>query len=456
MAQYKQNLLLEELLEQAIVPESEKPYNVPGNWVWSKLGYAIQVIMGQSPKGEDTTDDDSYIGLIGGASDMADLYPKVSRYTIKPTKISKINDVILSVRATLGRPIFSDGEYCLGRGVAALRSGNISSAFIRYFVLNFEEYLYDVSSGTTFAQVSKNDLEHMPFPLPPFDEQQRIVNRIENLFEKLDQAKDLIQYALDSFENRKAAVLYKAFTGELTKKWRKENCAGLESWKTVTMDRCLKSIEAGKSFRCDERVPQNNEWGIVKVSSVTWEIFNENESKTCLSDTAINEKYLLKKGDFLFSRANTVKLVGKCVIIEDVQKTLMLSDKILRFKFNNIVNPKYILYFLRSNQGRKQIEELSSGNQESMRNIGQSSIRKILVCLPGLREQKEIIRILDLIFKNEQNAKELTDVIDNIEFMKKSILARAFRGELGTNDPEEASSIEILEKYWRNTFMDIE
>jgi len=68
------------------------------------------------------------------------------------------------------------------------------------------------------------------FPLPPLAEQQRIVDCIESLFEKLDQAKGLIQEALDSFESRKAAILHKAFTGELTKKWREENGVGMDSW----------------------------------------------------------------------------------------------------------------------------------------------------------------------------------------------------------------------------------
>lgn len=227
----KQKLSTEEILEQALVPEKEQPYEVPKNWVWTKTGKMISVVMGQSPKGEDNSDDATNTGLIGGASDMGELYPNVSRYTTNPTKLSKENDVIVSIRATLGRPIFSDGEYCLGRGVSALRSDVISGSYIRYFVLNFEDYLYSVATGTTFAQVSKDDLERMPLPLPPIAEQQRIVHRIDSMLVKLDQAKKLAKNALNSFETRKAVILHKAFTGQLSAKWRVEHGVGMGSWK---------------------------------------------------------------------------------------------------------------------------------------------------------------------------------------------------------------------------------
>ena len=70
----------------------------------------------------------------------------------------------------------------------------------------------------------------MPLPLPPLPEQQRIIDRIESLFAKLDEAKQKAQDALDSFETRKAAILHKAFTGELTARWRNEHGVGIESW----------------------------------------------------------------------------------------------------------------------------------------------------------------------------------------------------------------------------------
>lgn len=223
-------LTTEEKLAKALVPEKERPYPVPENWCWVRLGDVAIITMGQSPESDTTTGNPSHTPLIGGAADMGEQYPEVTRYTKVPTKVSNETDVILCIRATLGRTIYSDGTYCLGRGVAAIRSNFLMRKFLRYGFICFEQYLYDNATGTTFAQVSSSVLKKMPFPLPPLPEQQRIVTLIESLFADLDAAKEKLQAVLDGFAERRAALLHQAFTGELTREWREENGVGLESW----------------------------------------------------------------------------------------------------------------------------------------------------------------------------------------------------------------------------------
>ena len=150
----------------------------------------------------------------------------------------------------------------------------------------------------------------------------------------------------------------------------------------------LSRIEAGKNFKCEEHPPSENEVGVVKVSAVTWGKFDESQSKTCTDSDRINPNYFIKENDFLFSRANTIELVGACVIVEKINRRLMLSDKILRFGFIGIPR-EWILYVLRSEHGRKEIESLATGNQESMRNIGQDRIRHIRIpILPKKRQRR--------------------------------------------------------------------
>ena len=224
----------------------------------------------------------------------------------------------------------------MGRGVAAIRSRKMSSQFIRFLFINFEQYLYDNATGTTFSQVNSDTLKKMPVPFPPIDEQQRIVDRVESLFAKLDEAREKAEAVLDGFESRKADILHKAFTGELTAKWRNEKGIDKRTWKERDFSYVIKKIEAGKNIRCEERPPQKNEIGIVKVSAVTWGFFNENESKTCNDISLYNKSIQIKTGDFLFSRANTIQLVGNCVIVRDV-------NKILRLTINDNIYNKYIL-----------------------------------------------------------------------------------------------------------------
>ena len=167
------------------ITEEEKPFEIPEHWTWTRLVSVAEIIMGQSPKGEATTADSRFMPLIGGAADMKPDSLTPTRYTKEPTKISKVDDVILCIRATLGKPVFADKEYCLGRGVAAIRS-TLPKKFIRYFFLSFEQYLYDKATGTTFTQVTGTTLAEMPFPLPPLAEQARIVAKLEEILPLCD------------------------------------------------------------------------------------------------------------------------------------------------------------------------------------------------------------------------------------------------------------------------------
>ena len=170
------------------------------------------------------------------------------------------------------------------------------------------------------------------------------------------------------------------------------------AWRWSNLREVLTSIDTGKSFRCEERPPQPQEIGVVKVSAVTWGTYNECESKTCVDGSRINEQYFVQPGDFLFSRANTIQLIGACVIADNVTRRMMLSDKILRFRFSSDVLPKWLLYWLRSTRGHREIERLSTGNQESMRNIGQDRIRQIQIPLAPLPEQRCIVAEIEKQF----------------------------------------------------------
>lgn len=169
------------------------------------------------------------------------------------------------------------------------------------------------------------------------------------------------------------------------------------NWIWATLGDVLTGIEAGKSFKCDERPPTNGEVGVVKVSAVTWGTFDERASKTCTEPERIDERLFIGPGDFLFSRANTIQLVGACVIVGDFSRRLMLSDKILRLRLRGVV-PKWLLYMLRSEWGRSEIERLATGNQESMRNIGQDRIRAIRIPLPPEAEQRRIVAQIESQF----------------------------------------------------------
>ncbi|MEE9492679.1 MAG: restriction endonuclease subunit S [Gammaproteobacteria bacterium] len=203
-----------------------------------------------------------------------------------------------------------------------------------------------------------------------------------------------------------------------------------DGWMAISLDTLLLKIQAGKSFKCDERPPLEGETGIVKVSAVTWGEFDSEESKTITDKEKINPDYRIREGDFLFSRANTISLVGACVIVKKVDKDLLLSDKIHRFVLPDELK-EWVMLCLRTRYGRNEIESLATGNQESMRNISQGSVKKIRIPLLPLAELKEVIICVNQKIDGLQRLESKIEIqLVKAKKNKQSILASAFFGEL--------------------------
>lgn len=433
----------EEKLQQALVPEAEQSYKIPANWCWTRLGNVTNIIMGQSPNGGSITENEKDTPLIGGAADMGEKYPEIKRYTNKPTKISSDEDLIICVRATLGKPIFSDGRYCLGRGVAAIRPLVGSRKLYKYFFLNFEQYLFDNATGTTFAQVNSNILQKMPLALPPLAEQQRIVERIESLFAKLDEAKENLQNVLDGFETRKAAIFHKAFTGELTANWRKQHGVSMESWEERKIEN-IGSVKGGK------RVPKGLQLTLENTGHPYIKAGNLKQGTVIKNDIMfvpekvwnIIKNYTVSAGDVYIT--NVGACIGDCGIIPEEFDGANLTENAVKIT-DLLCNNKFLSYYLSSNSIQSFIKTLIAS--ATLGKLSIFNIKNIQLNLPTLPEQTEIVRIIDDLLAKEQQAKELAEnALAKIDLIKKSILARAFRGELGTNNPADEPAVELLKR----------
>ncbi|MCR5126393.1 MAG: restriction endonuclease subunit S [Treponema sp.] len=395
-------------------------YELPDGWKWTRLGDVCEIVMGQSPSGDSMSENPNDTAFIGGASDMGTELPKITRYTNSPTKISKKDDVIVCIRATLGRPIFSDGVYCLGRGVAGVRSNTLSKEYIKYGFLNFEQYLYDNATGSTFLQVSSDSLKKMPFPLPPLPEQQRIVSRIESMFAKLDEATEKAESALESFETRKAAILHKAFTGELTAKWRKENGVSEDSWEEKTLGDMLLPMTSktptGETFRYIDIDAIDNVNQIV-----------ENPKLMEVSKAPSRASRGLIENDVLFSMVRPY--LKNIAVIDASLSDCIASTGFYVCRCKPELNHLFLYNLLCSKDAIDYLMQFMKGDNSP--SIRKDDLLKMLVNLPTLDEQKEIVRILNAVLEKERIAKEGSEtVLSQIALLKKSILARAFRGEL--------------------------
>lgn len=279
--------------------------------------------------------------------------------------------------------------------------------------------------------VTKAMMEAAYIPLPPFAEQQRIVDRIESLFAKLDEAKQKAQEALDSFETRKAAILHKAFTGELTAQWRKEHGVGMESWEKSRFDE-VATIKSNLVNPLDfPDLPHIAPDNIEKKTGVLLEYHTVSE------DGVTSGKHRFYPGQILYSKIRPY--LSKVVVVNF--NGLCSADM---YPIEAKGNARCLWYYMLSEEFLEQAS--SAGSRSVLPKINQKELSALTVVLPTLKdEQEEIVRILDDLFSKEQQAKESAEgVLEQIDLIKKAILARAFRGELGTNDPTEESAAELL------------
>ena len=239
------------------------------------------------------------------------------------------------------------------------------------------------------------------------------------------------------------------------------------SWTETTLDSLLHRIEAGLNVKCEERPPNLGEKGLVKISAVTWGQFDELQSKTLPASETPVPSNRIQPGDLLISRANTIELVGSSVIVKELQRELYLSDKVLRLVVHE-PSKRWINYALKTPALRKAIEDGSSGNQLSMRNISQEKLKALPLPLAPEAEQKRIADKLDTVLTRVDAVNtRLARVAPLLKRFRQSVLAAATSGRL-TEDWRQQNSFTVdvdaiakrrlvdfesnsaLRKQWRN------
>lgn len=444
MPKKKTALTIEERLQQALVPAEEQPYEVPENWVWVRLG---AVCYASKEKSNDFSNEIKYIGLEHLEKDKG-IVGFSSADKVKSTKNAFQEGQILYGRL---RPYLNKHDIASFSGVCSTdilvfeASVLVANVLVdKFFNLPFFiEYVVANSKGINLPRVSEKTILNTTFPLPPLSEQQRIVERIEELFAKLDEAKERLQEVADSFAVRKAAILHKAFTGELTQQWRCENGVSDESWEEKTIGDIAqvkggKRIPKGMSLCFENTGHPYIKAGNLKNGTVI------DESMMYVSDEVLKyiKNYTVSAGDVYIT--NVGACIGDCGIIPEKYDGANLTENAVKLTDINC-NNKFLHLFLASEQTQSSIKE--SIASATLGKLSIANIKKIIVFLPTLPEQHEIVRRIDDLLARERSAQQAAEqALASIDLMKKSILARAFRGELGTNKASEASALELLKQ----------
>lgn len=447
----KKEKTLEEKLQEALVPENQWPYMLPENWCWVKLNKLYHV----NPKNivEDDSVDAAFIP-------MANIEPNfIGKYKFEVdswNKVRKGHTQFADGDVTFAKisPCFENGKAFIAEnlpnGIGAgttelivLRNRKIVPKYT-FYLISTEKFVNGgrrTYSGVVGQQrISMDYVNQFPIPLPPLPEQKRIVHRIESLFAKLDEAKEKIQQVLDGAEMRKAAILHKAFAGELTQNWRKENGISEDSWvQRVFGEFCDTQYGYTDSSTFEPVGPKFLRITDIKDNNVNWD-----EVPYCQINADDLKKYKLHSGDIVVARTGAT--TGKSFLLQFVPEAVFASY-LIAIKINDIekVIPQYVYWFMQSPDYWLQITVLKKGSAQP--GVNAKKIKEINIKIPSPSEQTKIVEIVKSAWLKESKVViEANTVIDNIEKIKKSILAKAFRGELGTNNPTEDSAFNLLKE----------
>lgn len=419
-------------LEEALVPVEEQPYEVPENWCWVKLSYLADIRTGRKDANYGNEDGEYYFFTCASEPIRCDDYS----YDCKA--------ILLAGNGDIGNISIYEGKFeAYQRTYIVETKENIITEYLYYyFKYRWVDYNNDKMFGTAIPYIRLGNLNEFEIPVPPLSEQQRIVEQIESLFAKLDEAKEKAQEVIDGVETNIEAVLYNAFSGKLTQYWRKENSVDY-NWENSTLSKIVSGLKYGSSEKSDYN---NNGTPVLRIPNIGEGVIDFSDLKYMQGELG-NSYHEVFENDILIIRSNGSRdLVGKCAIVPALERRYAYASFLIRIKASDKVLPKYLVRYINSSMARGQLFAKAKSSS-GIHNINSKELGSIRIDVPTIEEQTEILKIIEPLIKKELDVKDITsNMIENIAELKKSILAKAFRGELGTNVSSEENSIELIKK----------
>jgi type I restriction enzyme S subunit len=377
----------------------------------------------------------------------------------------KNGDLLVAWSASLGVYIWNKGEAWLNQHIfkVEVNENLVTKKFLYYAIQEAILELYLKAHGTGMVHVTKPVFESHPIALPPLNEQKRIVAKLEKLLAKVNESCDRLSRIPTILKRFRQSVLASACSGRLTADWRKshpdiepaeellkkdtgsEINEFLQSWCFVSVGDVIKELRYGTSKKCSY---DKQSHPILRIPNVVQGVIDSSDLKyTELSDKEY-ETLRLKIGDILMIRSNgSVSLIGKTAMVTQSEEGFAYAGYLIRLRPNlSLIDPRYLNYYLSSYEIRLQIE-LPARSTSGVNNINSTEVKKLAIAVPPLEEQKEIVKRVEALFRKcdliEQRylkAKAYTDKLTQ------SILAKAFRGELVPQDPNDEPAEVLLER----------
>jgi len=479
----------------------------PGSWSLVKLGDFVESEKGKKPQNQQNVRDEKYC------------YPYVDIEAFEKgilksyadgenCRFCSVEDFLMVWDGSRSGLVGKGIDGALGSTLVRINFPGILNDYAYYFLQSKYLQINSRAKGSGTPHVDPDLLWNYSFPIPPYDEQHRIVAKIEELFSELDKGIESLNTARAQLKVYRQALLKHAFEGKLTEQWRKDNAdklepadqllerikqeregryqQQLEEWKTA-----VKQWEAdGKDGKKPAKPKELQDISLDKVALSQLPMLPENLQYICLGHLVDEPKYGTSKkctyetdgtgvlripnvvsgrldvsdlkyaqfdkselqdlsiqdGDLLIVRSNgSVSIVGKSALVESKHSHFSYAGYLIRLRPNSkLLNSKYLLFLIGSHMLRKQIEAKAKSTS-GVNNINSGEIRSLIVPVMGLEEQRVVVERLEA--KLSIVDKSLIDIEENqgkAEALRQSILKKAFSGRLIPQDPNDEPASVLL------------
>lgn len=473
---------------------------LPKGWIECKVGDLIKVKNGYAFKSTDYTNEGLPIIRISEINNgKIDLKNAVRIPKSKANYDFQVNkgDLLMALSgATTGKVgVFNSDEVCFQNqrvgNFKIINEESLKKGFRNYFILSKRKEIELAAYGGAQPNISASELEELTFPLAPLNEQKRIVEKLDKLLARVEEAKarlDKIPVILKRFRQ---SVLNSAVTGELTKDWRERNkdvqssedlLSGIinsrkkEFEKLYTLWKNKKNKKPSKTYEIEfDRHSDIDTWCIAKLENLIYiagrigwrglkadeytkegpiflSVYNLNNGLIVdLRDTYHISKERYDESPEIQLRENDILLakdgagIGKIAILKNLKEQASVNSSLLVIRSLEAFIPEYLLYFLAGPELQNLAKQRITGSATP--HLFQKDIKEFNLTVPPLEEQKEIVKRVEALFKKadeiEERYKKANSFVDKLT---QSILAKAFRGELVPQDPNDEPAEKLLER----------
>ncbi|HDX9688805.1 restriction endonuclease subunit S [Bacillus thuringiensis] len=451
----KKQKTIEELIEEVLVVEEEQPYEVPGNWVWTN----IDTITKEIKNGTTTKQNKDGLGVkVTRIESVQNNEIDLNRIgyiekinSIKETDYYQSGDIVLShinsIEHVGKTALIEEDLLPLVHGMNLLRirlfNEKLFPLYVQYYMRSyqFKKDIRDrVNRSVNQVSLNQKNLKEVLIPVAPLNEQKRIAEKVERLFNKIEEAIQLIEEAQGKILLEKA-IYYK---NTLAGKYLNKN----ERWKVLKIEELImptrKSMTTGpfgtalkKMDYVAEGIP------VLGIDSINnGEFIYKN--KNFITEDKLKEltSFLVQEDDIIISRSGTV---GELCIVPEKIIPAIISTNIIKLTLNKeIILPQFFVYmFLVEGTVKEQIRNLCKGSTREF--LNQTILKSIEFPVPPIAEQEIIIEKMKKAINRFNIMEEFTDEKSLVfDKLKSNILTKAFKGELGTSDPNDESAIELL------------